>query len=281
MAVPAGTPYLSGFLAHLRGRVDGVVALDDGAGDAERVLLAGDPQILSVVVAAGVEDRAAARRRLVSEAARYGADWILWGRVDERFEPDFLRRLPRGAAAAGGHDARARSLCRVHLWDRPDAYRVDGPFRPRWTPRLFPVDRGEVPLPARAAALRVDAFVYTLAGADPARARHRAAAPANSLRPVPDGRGPTDLPWPPLPPLPDPAEFDDLLYRNHHPDVNAAVARGEFASGWEHFRRYGAAEGRYWRRRAALRGLDLAAIVGRRRAMLSGRCPRPDGDDAA
>jgi len=41
--------------------------------------------------------------------------------------------------------------------------------------------------------------------------------------------------------------FDENLYLNRYPDVAGAVANGQFASGWEHFDRYGKAEGRLFR----------------------------------
>lgn len=41
-----------------------------------------------------------------------------------------------------------------------------------------------------------------------------------------------------------PELFDENYYLTANPDVAAVVAAGAIASGWEHFRRYGAAEGR-------------------------------------
>lgn len=41
-----------------------------------------------------------------------------------------------------------------------------------------------------------------------------------------------------------PELFDEKYYLTANPDVAAVVAAGAIASGWEHFRRYGAAEGR-------------------------------------
>ena len=38
--------------------------------------------------------------------------------------------------------------------------------------------------------------------------------------------------------------FNEFAYLRTHRDVKEAVARGEFASGWEHFEKYGRAEGR-------------------------------------
>jgi hypothetical protein len=40
------------------------------------------------------------------------------------------------------------------------------------------------------------------------------------------------------------ANFDETAYLNAHPDVKAAVAKGDFANAYEHYTRYGQAEGR-------------------------------------
>src|ERR1700676_5380645 len=38
--------------------------------------------------------------------------------------------------------------------------------------------------------------------------------------------------------------FNEALYLERNPDVARAVAAGQFAGGWEHYERYGKAEGR-------------------------------------
>lgn len=40
-------------------------------------------------------------------------------------------------------------------------------------------------------------------------------------------------------------QYTESLYLETNPDVEAAVARGEFASGWEHYVQFGASEGRF------------------------------------
>lgn len=67
----------------------------------------------------------------------------------------------------------------------------------------------------------------------------------------------------------DESAFDELFYLNQYSDVRSAVAAGAFSSGWEHYRRYGSSEGRRWRRRAQLLGLDFRALVGQSRARAS------------
>lgn len=49
---------------------------------------------------------------------------------------------------------------------------------------------------------------------------------------------------PPHGPLLPPADFDEMRYLRDNPDIAAAVAAGTFASGFEHFIRYGRGEGR-------------------------------------
>ncbi|BBK33473.1 hypothetical protein EDC65_3309 [Stella humosa] len=67
-------------------------------------------------------------------------------------------------------------------------------------------------------------------------------------------------------PLPDRADFDEAMYLNRHQDVRRAVEQREFASGWDHFARQGAGEGRAWYRPARLVGLDFGAIFAAWRA---------------
>jgi hypothetical protein len=40
------------------------------------------------------------------------------------------------------------------------------------------------------------------------------------------------------------AEFDEAYYLGSNPDIAAAVARGIYASGLEHYQQYGREEGR-------------------------------------
>jgi nitroreductase len=61
--------------------------------------------------------------------------------------------------------------------------------------------------------------------------------------------------------LPAKADFDELFYLSQHPDVEQAVAQGQFASGWQHFERHGASEGRQWRKRPSLLGFHFGAIL--------------------
>ncbi|MCX5578973.1 hypothetical protein [Kaistia terrae] len=60
--------------------------------------------------------------------------------------------------------------------------------------------------------------------------------------------------------LPDRALFDESLYLALNPDVRRDVAKGDLNSGWDHFERHGAREGRNWRSRPNFTGLDFGAI---------------------
>ncbi len=133
--------YLPGFLHHLAPHVDGIVALDDCSSDATLDILRAEPKVLSILRerragpphAHEVENR----HRLMLEASRLGARWVLCGDADERFEARFLRRLHREAERGEARDQPLRFVRLVNLWNSPDHYRVDGRTGPRWTCRMF------------------------------------------------------------------------------------------------------------------------------------------------
>lgn len=143
IAVRNEARYLPGFLHHIADHVDGVVALDDCSTDRTIDILKSDPRVVSVLR----EDRDGPphanetrnRHRLLVEAARLGARWVICADADERFEEAFLRRLPEEA----DHGERTGHLLRfikiVNLWNSPKQYRADGLCGPRWTVRMFKV----------------------------------------------------------------------------------------------------------------------------------------------
>lgn len=299
--------YLPGFLHHMRDAVDGIVALDDCSTDRTREILGNEPRVVSILT----EDRAGPphanetrnRHRLLVEAARLGAQWVIGADADERFEARFLGRL-RAEAEAGERTGRLIRCVRiVDLWDSPRQFRLDGRCGPRWTPRMFklPARLSERPpilhrawYPAElepAPKAFANAYLFHLRMID----RHdrqarfekfRLVDPQNTyqaigyghlvdeanltLRPVPPWRAYRDLPRPdaPAPPAilpPERSEFDETYYLCQYPAVQRAVMEGRFASGWDHFRRHGLREGRLWRPPARLSGLDFAAIFRQRR----------------
>ena len=303
--------YLPGFLHHMRDAVDGIIALDDCSTDRTPVILRGEPRVVSILT----EDRAGLphanettnRHRLLVEAARIGAQWVVCADADERFEARFLDRLH--AEAEEGERTGRPILCVriVNLWNSPQHFRIDGRNGPRWTPRMF---RLPSRLPERSPVLHRPWFPVELDTAPKAYAnaylfhlrmidrserqarfeKFRLIDPQNShqrigyqhlidetnltLRPVPPWRAYVDLapsdgamkpPGAPSPSYPDQAEFDEVYYLCRHLDIQRAVALGRFPSGWKHFRQHGLREGRLWRRRAQLSGLDFDAIFQQRR----------------
>ncbi|WP_428033046.1 glycosyltransferase family 2 protein [Ancylobacter sp.] len=135
--------FLPGFLHHLAPHVDGIVALDEGSTDATPDILRAEPKVISVLHerrpgpphSHEVENR----HRLIVEAARLGADWVLCGDADERFEERLLRRLRPAILTREKRGKAVLFFKIVNLWDSPDKYRLDGRSGPRWTARLFKV----------------------------------------------------------------------------------------------------------------------------------------------
>lgn len=304
--------YLPGFLHHMRDAVDGIVALDDCSTDRTRAILGAEPRVVSILT----EDRAGPphanetgnRHRLLVEAARLGAQWVLCGDADERFEARFLARL-RAEAQTGERSGKPVRYVRiVNLWNSPQQFRLDGRCGPRWTPRLF---RLPAELPERPPVLHRPWFPVALDAAPKAYAnaylfhlrmidrserqarfekfciidpqnhhqrigyRHLVDETNLAVRPVLPWRTYVDLPRsdPAVDPLaasgaarPDEASFDEAFYRCCNLGIQRAVAEGRVASGWRHFMQDGLREGRQWRRRAQLSGLDFAAIFRQRRA---------------
>lgn len=300
--------YLPGFLHHMRDAVDGIIALDDCSTDRTREILHGEPRVVSILT----EDRAGPphanetsnRHRLLVEATRLGAQWVVCADADERFEARFLDRLHAEAEAGERTGRPVRCVRIVNLWNSPQHFRLDGRNGPRWTPRMFKVPSR---LPPRPAVLHRSWFPAELDNAPKGYAnaylfhlsmmnkvdrqarfeKFRLIDPQNThqpigykhlidetnltLRPVPPWRAYVDLAPSefsakrPAVSLPDRAAFDEVYYLCRHSDVQRAVARGRFASGWEHFTRHGLREGRLWRPRARLSGLDFDAIFRQRR----------------
>ena len=133
--------YLPGFLHHMRDAVDGIIALDDCSTDRTREILSSEPRVVSILT----EDRSGPphanetrnRHRLLVEAARLGAQWVIGADADERFEARFLGRL-RAEAEEGERTGKLIRCVRiVDLWNSPQHFRIDGRCGPRWTPRMF------------------------------------------------------------------------------------------------------------------------------------------------
>jgi hypothetical protein len=174
--------YLPGFLHHLRHHVDGIIALDDCSTDRTAQILASEPRVVSVLGETREgpphANETRNRHRLLVEAARLGARWVLCADADERFEDAFLRRLPQ-EAAHGDRTGRVLRLVRiVNLWNAPDQFRGDGLCGPRWTVRLFQVPASFTRRPSAmhrpwfppeldaAPQMRMNAYLYHLSMMD-------------------------------------------------------------------------------------------------------------------
>ncbi len=108
---------VSDFIANIRPFVHGYVAWDDRAAT---TALSSEPE---------------RRNRLLAEARKMGARWILVGDPDERIEAVLAERLPHMLQQGEGN-----------LWGftkremfTPDSYRIDGLWREKLRPTLLPV----------------------------------------------------------------------------------------------------------------------------------------------
>jgi len=135
--------YLPGFLKHMAPHVTGIIALDDCSGDQTLRILENDPGVVSVLkekergLPHANETRN--RHRLLMEAARLNADWVICADADERFEEAFLERLFEEALQGENTKQYIRYVQLVNLWNSPFHYRSDGLCGPRWAPRMFKV----------------------------------------------------------------------------------------------------------------------------------------------
>jgi glycosyltransferase involved in cell wall biosynthesis len=181
--------YLPGFLHNVREHVDGIVALDDGSTDGSAEILRRERRVISLLQETrrgpAHAHESANRHRLLVEAARLKARWVVCVDADERLELAFLRRLrdeARNGERTGQH---VRCLKVVNLWNAPDLYREDGLCGPRWAPRMFRIPdaftaRGGAmhqpwfpPELDQAPRAYMDAFLYHLRMIDPAARRAR------------------------------------------------------------------------------------------------------------
>ncbi|WP_447779830.1 glycosyltransferase family 2 protein [Variovorax boronicumulans] len=135
--------YLPGCLDHLRGHVDGIVALDDGSTDGTADILRRDPMLLELLSNLPRDDGAHVwrenenKRRLLEAARRHGAGWVLVCDADERYEQLFLRHLHATVDSLPDHQLASLSLVSCELWNSPDAWRIDGPWGRKSRARLF------------------------------------------------------------------------------------------------------------------------------------------------
>lgn len=135
--------YLPGFLHHIRDHVDGIVALDDCSSDRTLEILRDEPRVRSILreenCGAPHANETKNRYRLIAEAAKQNANWVICADADERYEDKFLRRLPSEIEAGERSGQYVRLVRIVNLWNSRSLYRVDGLNKPRWTARMFKI----------------------------------------------------------------------------------------------------------------------------------------------
>lgn len=133
--------YLPGCLDHLRPFVDGFVVLDDGSTDKTREVLNHEPKLLALLENPTTQphrwNEPENRRRVLTEALRLGADWVLCCDADERFETAFLRRMRSISAVFPGNGRIFLSLLFRELWNSPIRFRVDGVWGSKRAARFF------------------------------------------------------------------------------------------------------------------------------------------------
>lgn len=134
--------HLAGFLQHIASYVDGIVALDGSSSGSTLQILHREPKVLSVLRAhsGGLPEArdACGKHRLVLEAARFGATWVLCADADERFENAFLSRMQDEARSG---ERWCRPLRYVELVDLRNSQsstdHANWARTPRWSARLF------------------------------------------------------------------------------------------------------------------------------------------------
>lgn len=143
--------FLPGFLSHVGPYVDGIIALDDGSTDETHAIMAAHRHVASVLSSPeprfAHEHETLNRHRLLTEAQRLGAAWVLCGDADERFEQGFLERIRRQMFLGNLFGRVIRSFQLVNLWNSDDHYRDDGRCAPRRSPRMFRLPKSISPRP--------------------------------------------------------------------------------------------------------------------------------------
>ena len=137
--------YLPGLLENLDGKVDGLIALDDGSEDGSAGLVEGHPLVRRLLRRPPTSphrfDEKANLRSLVEAVWETDAEWVVAVDADERLEDGFRARAEAAMARADAEGQRAFSVQMRELWNQPDLFRTDGVWGQKRPARLFRNDR--------------------------------------------------------------------------------------------------------------------------------------------
>lgn len=132
---------LQGCLDHLRGHVDGLIALDDGSTDGTQDILRGEEALIELLSNPASADHQWRERenqvRLLYSARQHQAEWVLVCDADERYEEVFLRNLGGIVRSLSALKLPALSFMFRELWNTPRQFRVDGIWGRKNQIRLF------------------------------------------------------------------------------------------------------------------------------------------------
>src|ERR1035438_7611230 len=116
---------LPGFFSHLRDYVNGFIAFNDCSSDRSLEIARAERKMVdvfeSLVPSSDHFFETQNRLTLLRAAHKRGAQWVLCGDADERFETRFLRRLP---SLTRKPPAQVMGLRFVALWDNLQQHRV-------------------------------------------------------------------------------------------------------------------------------------------------------------
>jgi SAM-dependent methyltransferase len=136
--------HLPGLFANLEGKVDGVVALDDGSSDGSREFLESQSLVVALkTLPPGAQEEMEDGQNhltLMEAAWPHGADWFLGIDADERLENGFRARVEGEIDKAEAAEDIALWVPFRELWGSPEQVRTDGVWGQKRKPCLFKAD---------------------------------------------------------------------------------------------------------------------------------------------